>query len=154
VVNLDVAYVPTPKDIVRKMLALAGVRRGETVLDLGAGDGRILIEAARGFGAHAIGVEIDPERVETIRQRLARAGVEAKVVQGDFMDVDVSSADVVTIYLSASVNEKLGPKLKSELKVGARVVSLDYELPGWESEKEWNVNSGGVIRRILLYRSQ
>ena len=121
-VNLDVAYIPTPKDIVRRMLRAAGVRRGETVFDLGAGDGRFLIEAVRGFGAQAIGVEIDPERLARAKERLAATGTVAMMIQGDLMEVDVSTADVVTIYLSESVNAKLAPKLRDELRDGARVV--------------------------------
>ncbi|MGA2789404.1 MAG: class I SAM-dependent methyltransferase [Candidatus Bathyarchaeia archaeon] len=151
-VNLDVAYVPTPKDIVRRMLRLASVRRGETVFDLGAGDGRILIEAVRGFGAQAIGVEVDPERLVRMKERLTATGTEATVIQGDFMDANVSLADVVAIYLSDSVNAKLESKLRKELKTGARVVSLDYTLPGWVPEKELTVKSGGISRKIYLYR--
>ena len=150
-VNLDVAYIPTPKDIVRKMLMLAQLRRGETVFDLGAGDGRVLIEAVRGFGARAVGVEIDPERVAMIKERLARTGVDATVIQDDFMNVNLSTADVVAIYLSASVNEKLGPKLMNELGSGTRVVSLDYELPGWKEGQSVKMLSGGVSRKIYLY---
>ena len=152
VVNLDVAYIPTPKEVVRKMLQLAGVRRGETVFDLGAGDGRILIEAVRGFGARAIGVEIDPERLARMKERLASTSTEAEIVQGDLMLINLSSADVVAIYLSDSVNAKLAPKLRSELKAGARVVSLDYQLPGWVPEQELMVKSGGVNRTLYLYR--
>jgi SAM-dependent methyltransferase len=153
-VDLDVAYVPTPKDIVRRMLRLAGVRRGETVFDLGAGDGRILIEAVRGFGARAIGVEIDPERLARARERLAATETQAEMIQGDFMQADISSADVVAIYLSESVNAKLAPKLKNELKAGARVVSLDYALPGWPLEKELTVKSTGITRTIYSYKIQ
>lgn len=151
-VKLDVAYVPTPKDIVRRMLRLAGLRRGETLLDLGAGDGRVLIEGVRRFGARAIGVEIDPERLARIKERLTATRTEAEVIQADFMDVDVSSADVVAMYLSASVNANLAPKLRSELKAGARVVSLDYVLPNWRPERELTVESGGVTRKVYLYR--
>ena len=151
-VNLDVAYIPTPKDIVRKMLTLAKVRRGETVFDLGAGDGRILIDAARSFGAHAVGVEVDPDRVARLKERLAHTGVEAEIIQGDFMNVNISRADVVAIYLSVSVNEKLGPKLRNELKTGARVVSLDYTLPSWKEARSITVVSGGVTRTIFLYQ--
>lgn len=153
VVNLDVAYVPTPKDLVRKMLRVAGVRRGETVFDLGAGDGRILIEAVRGFGARAIGVEMDPERLARIQERLTATGTEATVLAGDLMRVDLSSADVVTIYLSESVNAKLAEKLRNELKPGARIVSLDYVLPGWASERDLTVGSGGITRKLYLYRA-
>jgi len=151
-VNLDVAYVPTPKDIVRRMLRLARVRHGETVFDLGAGDGRILIEAVRGFGAHAIGVELDPERLVRLKERLTATGTEATVIQGDLMEVNTSSADVVAIYLSSSVNAKLAAKLKNELKAGARVVSLDYVLPGWVPERELTVKGGGVTRKIYSYK--
>ncbi len=151
-VDLDVAYIPTPKDIVRRMLQLADVRRGELVFDLGAGDGRILIEAVRKFGAHAFGVELDPERFARIRDRLRATGTVAEVIQEDFMKVNLSSADVVAIYLSPSVNSKLAPKLKDELKLGARVVSLDYVLPGWVPERELSITSGGISRKIYLYR--
>jgi 16S rRNA A1518/A1519 N6-dimethyltransferase RsmA/KsgA/DIM1 with predicted DNA glycosylase/AP lyase activity len=147
-----VAYVPTPKDIVRTMLRLADVRRGETVFDLGAGDGRILIEAARKFGARVVGVELDPQRLARIQERLATTGAEATVIQRDFMEVDLSSADVIAIYLSDSVNARLAPKLRNELKVGARVVSLDYVLPGWAFERELTVKSGGVTRKVFLYK--
>jgi 16S rRNA A1518/A1519 N6-dimethyltransferase RsmA/KsgA/DIM1 with predicted DNA glycosylase/AP lyase activity len=152
VVRLDVAYVPTPKDIVRRMLRLAGLRRGETVFDLGAGDGRILIEAVREFGANAVGVEIDPERLARLKERLSSTGTKAEVVEADFMEVELSSADVVAIYLSPSVNAELAPKLRSQLKSGARVVSLDYVLPGWPTERELTVKSGGVTRNVYLYR--
>jgi precorrin-6B methylase 2 len=152
VVDLDVAYVPTPKDIVRKMLRMAKVRRGETVFDLGAGDGRILIEAVRGFGARAVGIEMDPERLVRLQARLDATGTEATVVKGDLMRVNLSPADVVTIYLSASVNAKLAKKLKNELKRGARIVSLDYVLPGWTAEKDLTVESGGVTRNLYLYK--
>jgi cyclopropane fatty-acyl-phospholipid synthase-like methyltransferase len=133
------------------MLRLAGLRRGETVFDLGAGDGRILIEAVRGFGARAIGVEVDPERLARMKERLTATGTKATVIQGDFMDENVSLADVVAIYLSDSVNARLASKLRKELKTGARVVSLDYTLPGWVLEKELTVKSGGISRKIYLY---
>jgi len=149
--GLDVAYVPTPKNIVRQMLLLARLRRGELLYDLGAGDGRILIEGARDFGARCVGVEIDPERVARLQERLASTKVEAMIIQGDLMQVDLSEADVVAIYLSDSVNAKLAPKLSRELKTGARVVSLDYALPDWKVEKEIPVASAGLGRKIYLY---
>ena len=151
--KLDVAYVPTPKDIVRRMLQLAGLRPGERVFDLGAGDGRVLIEAVRGFRAKAVGVEIDPERTSRIRERLSSTGTNAELIEGDLLKVDVSTADVVCIYLSDSVNAKLGPKLKRELKKGTRVVSLDYPLPEWSSTREVSVNTAGMPRKIFLYQA-
>lgn len=151
-VDLDVAFIPTPKAIVQQMLQIAQVRQGEILFDLGAGDGRILIEASRRFGAQTVGVEIDPNRVTRIKERLRATGVQAKVIQADLMDVDLSSADVIAIYLSYSVNSKLAPKLSRELKPGARIVSLDYVLPGWVPEKEITIESGGVSRKLFLYR--
>ena len=152
--NLDVAYIPTPKNIVRQMLLLARLRRGELLYDLGAGDGRILIEGARDFGARCVGVEIDPERVARLQERLASTKVEAKIIEGDLMQVDLSEADVIAIYLSDSVNAKLAPKLCRELKTGARVVSLDYPLPGWKPEKETSVASAGLSRQVYLYSAR
>ncbi len=151
-VNVDVVFIPTPKLIVRQMLQAAQLRRGEVLFDLGAGDGRIIIEAARRFGARAIGIEIDPERVARIRDRLKSTGVSAEVIQANFLDADLSSADVVAIYLSDSANSKIEPKLRRELKPTARIVSLDYTLPGWVAAKERSVTSGGVTRTFYLYR--
>jgi ubiquinone/menaquinone biosynthesis C-methylase UbiE len=150
--KIDVAYVPTPKDLVRRMLQLANLRRGETVFDLGAGDGRFIIEATRSFGAHAVGVEIDPERITRIRERLAATGTHADLIEADLFQVDLSSADVIVIYLSDSVNAKLATKLDTELKKGARVVSLDYALPGWVADLELTVNTSGIERKLYLYK--
>ncbi len=151
-IDLDVAYVPTPKDIVRRMLQLESLRRGETLFDLGAGDGRIIIEATRRFGAKAVGVEIDPERISRIRERLNGTKTQAELIEANLFSVDLSSADVIAIYLSDSANAKLAPKLKAELQVGARVVSLDYMLPGWVPEREVEVNTSGITRKLYLYR--
>ena len=151
-VNLDVAFVPTPKLIVRSMLHLASLRRGETLFDLGAGDGRIIIEAARRFGARAIGIEIDPNLANRIRERIAATKSQAELIEADFFTVDLTPADVVAIYLSASTNERLAPKLSSELRTGARVVSLDYELPGWRVSRQVEVKSSGIGRELYLYK--
>jgi precorrin-6B methylase 2 len=153
VVDLDVVYIPTPKSIVRQMLLLTNLRRGEVLFDLGAGDARILIEAARKFGAKVTGIEIDPERIARAKERLTTTRTSAELIQGDFMGIALSPADVVTMYLSESVNAKLAPKLRSELKSGSRIVSLDYDLPGWTPERERLVSSGGVERKLYLYRA-
>jgi precorrin-6B methylase 2 len=150
-VDLDVAYVPTPRPIVHQMLNLAQLRRGERLFDLGAGDGRVMIEAIRKFGAQATGIEIDPNRVQRIRERLHSTGLKAEVIQADFMAVDLSPADVVAIYLSDSANAKLAPKLSRELRPGTRVVSLDYLLPNWQHEKEV-LTKGPIPRRLWLYK--
>lgn len=144
-------YIPTPKIIVRQMLSLAGLRKNENLYDLGAGDGRILVEGVRGFGAKGTGVEIDPERIQRLRERLQSTGVTANVIQDDFMNVDLSPADVIAIYLSDSVNARLAKKLEHELRAGTRIVSLDYTLPGWKAEKEISVKSGGLDRKLFLY---
>ena len=151
-VDLDVAYIPTPKDIVRRMLQLASLRRGETIFDLGAGDGRIMIEAVRRFGARAVGVEIDPERVSRIKERLIATKTQAELIEANLFSVNLSAADVIAIYLSDSANAKLAPKLKAELKSEARIVSLDYALPGWVPERELEVNTSGITRKLYLYR--
>jgi hypothetical protein len=96
-------------------------------------------------------VEIDPQRVARLKERLTATKVVAKIIEGDLMQVNLSDADVVAIYLSDSVNAKLAPKLSRELKPGARVVSLDYTLPGWKPEKETSVTSAGLSRQIYLY---
>lgn len=150
-VDLDVVYIPTPRTIVRQMLSLAGLRKNENLYDLGAGDGRILVEGVRGFDAKATGIEIDPERIQRLRERLQSTGVVANVIQADFMDVDLSPADVIAIYLSDSVNARLAEKLEHELRAGTRIVSLDYALPGWKPEKEISVKSGALDRKLFLY---
>jgi precorrin-6B methylase 2 len=150
-VDLDVVYIPTPRTIVRQMLSLAGLRKNEKLYDLGAGDGRILVEGVRGFDAKATGIEIDPERIQRLRERLHSTGVVANVIQADFMDVDLSPADVIAIYLSESVNARLAEKLEHELRAGTRIVSLDYTLPGWKPEKEISVKSGALDRKLFLY---
>lgn len=133
------------------MLSLAGLRKNENLYDLGAGDGRILVEGVRGFDAKATGIEIDPERIQRLRERLQSTGVVANVIQADFMDVDLSPADVIAIYLSDSVNARLAEKLEHELRAGTRIVSLDYALPGWKPEKEISVKSGALDRKLFLY---
>ena len=134
------------------MLQLVSLRRGETLFDLGAGDGRIIIQAVRDCGARAVGVEIDPERISRIRERLNSTGTRAELIEADLFEVDLSSADVITIYLSASANARLAPKLKAELKVGTRVVSLDYVLPGWVPDREVEISTSGMKRKLYLYR--
>ncbi len=127
-------WAPMPFDAARRMLQLADVRPGETVYDLGSGDGRVLIVAAREFGATAIGVEIDPLRTLISRSAMTLLGLRhcARVTRANLFDVDLRDADVVTVYLLPKANARLAPKLRSELKPGTRVVTLTYHLPGWE----------------------
>jgi protein-L-isoaspartate O-methyltransferase len=133
-VNRLAPYVNSPVRVVDRMLELASIRPGETVYDLGCGDGRILIAAVQKFQAKAIGVEISPKIVAEARSRIKKAGVadRAQVIQGDLLQTDLTGADVVTIYLATSLNEELRPRLEKFLKPGARVVSHDYAVPGWK----------------------
>ena len=129
-------YVKTPMDVVIKMLEMAGVNETDTVYDLGCGDGRIVIEAARSYGARGVGIDIVPERIDESRTAARTAGVENKVefVQADATQVDISPATVVTIYLVPESMELLRPLLESQLSPGSRVISHGYPIPDWESK--------------------
>ena len=126
-------YLASPMPVVRRMLKLAGVKPGEIVYDLGCGDGRIVITAAKEFGAYAVGIEIRRDLALKAMRAVEEAGLtdRVKIINANFFDVDISEADVVTLYLTTSANMKLRPKLEKELKPGARVVSHEYEIPGW-----------------------
>ncbi len=135
--DLDVPYVPTQQETVEKMLEMAGVKAGDIVYDLGCGDGRIVITAAKKFGATGVGVDLNPQRIKEANENAKAAGVEDKVrfVEGNLFDFDFSEANVVTMYLLPSVNLKLRPKLQKELKPGSRIVSHDFDMGDWEAEK-------------------
>ena len=130
-------YVASPARVVDRMLEMAGVKPGETLYDLGCGDGRILIAAAEKYKAKAVGIEISPKLAAEASARIDREGLagQARVIQGDLLEADLTGADVVTIYLATSLNEKLRPRLERYLKPGARVVSHDYAVPGWKPAK-------------------
>jgi cyclopropane fatty-acyl-phospholipid synthase-like methyltransferase len=137
-------WVPMPWQTARRMLQLAKLQPGETVHDLGSGDGRVLIVAAREFGANAVGIEIDPLRGWLSQLTLRVLGLQqrAQVLRTNLFTADLRTADVVTIYLLPKVYERLLPKLRAELKPGARIVTLTYHLPEWEptvSENQINV---------------
>jgi len=128
-------YVASPVRVVDLMLDIAKVKPGETVIDLGCGDGRILVAAAEKYKAKAVGVEISPKLVAEARQRISKQGLttdQAQVIQGDLLKADLTGADVVTIYLATEVNSQLRPRLEKYLKPGARVVSHDFPVPGWK----------------------
>jgi precorrin-6B methylase 2 len=135
------------------MLEVAGVREGEVVYDLGAGDGRILVDAVRTFEARAVGVEDNPKRLLRASRNLFRSGVadKARLVNRSFFDVDLGEADVVTLYLLPETNRALLPKLRAELKRSARIVAHDFPLPGVEPTLRERVNYGGVFHYIYLY---
>ncbi|MCC2955490.1 class I SAM-dependent methyltransferase [Massilia sp. IC2-477] len=133
-----VPYVPTPPDLVRRMLALGRIKRGDVVYDLGCGDGRIVIEAARRYGVRGVGIDLDPERIREARENARRAGVEELVQfrQADLFETDLSPATVVMLYLLFEVNLKLMPQLWRQLRAGSRVVSHDFHMGGqWPPEE-------------------
>jgi ubiquinone/menaquinone biosynthesis C-methylase UbiE len=127
-------YVSSPISVVDKMLEAAGLRSGETLYDLGCGDGRIVLAAAKGFGAKAVGIEISDALAKRARQQAESMGLQdqVKIITGDMMAVDVSPASVVSLYLMTEANDTLRPKLERELKPGSRVVSLEFKVRGWK----------------------
>jgi SAM-dependent methyltransferase len=131
-----VPYVPSPEYVVDKMIELAGVKKGDVVYDLGSGDGRIVIAAAK-KGAKAVGFEIDPDLVGESRANIQKAGVQesAEIRNQDILTVDLSPASVVTMYLLPDVNLKLRPNLLSQLKPGSRVVSHSFDMGDWKPDK-------------------
>jgi SAM-dependent methyltransferase len=147
-------YVPTPQPVVEKMLELAQVTSADVVYDLGCGDGRIVITAAKKYGAHAVGVDIDPERIRESRANAKAAGVEHLVtfILEDATTVDVSPATVVTLYLLSSSNAILRPILTKQLKPGARIVSHSFAMGDWPALKiEKVMDENGFGRTIYLW---
>jgi SAM-dependent methyltransferase len=132
-----VPFVASPPEVVDRMRRLAEPRPGELLVDLGSGDGRIVIEAAKRYGARGLGVDIDPSLVERARANARRAGVEtlATFEVRDFFETDLRGASVVTMYLLPEVNQKLMPRLLQDLKPGARVVTHDYEMGQWRPDE-------------------
>ncbi|MCS7314573.1 MAG: class I SAM-dependent methyltransferase [Bryobacterales bacterium] len=146
-------YYPTPETIVEKMLQLAELKPGEKMFDLGSGDGRIVIMAAQKFGADATGVEIDKDLWKQSMDRIKALGLEkrARIILGDIMKQDYSSADVITVYLLPSSNDKIRPLLEKQLKKGARIVAHDFEFSGWTPVKVEHIDDDGEGRSHTLY---
>ena len=134
----DVPYVPSPEEVVSSMLKLADVHKGDLVYDLGCGDGRIVIAAAKDFGARDVGVDINPERIKEANENAKKAGVTSQVSfrEGNLFDANLEGATVVTLYLLPSVNLRLRPKLLHDLKPGTRVVSHSFDMGDWKPDKE------------------
>jgi SAM-dependent methyltransferase len=133
-VEPDVVYIPTPQTVVEAMLDMAHVTAADIVYDLGSGDGRIVITAAKKYGARGVGVEIDPALVKKATENAAAAGVSSRVrfVTGNVFTADIKEATVVTLYLLQSINERLRPRLVRELKPGTRIVSHVFNMgPEW-----------------------
>jgi cyclopropane fatty-acyl-phospholipid synthase-like methyltransferase len=148
----DVFYVPTPQPVVDAMLKLAGVTDKDVVYDLGCGDGRIPITAAQKFGARGVGIDIDPKRIEEANENAKAAGVTDKVkfLTEDLFQSDISDATVVTLYLLPSLNERLMPKLKKDLKPGTRVVSHAFSMgDSWPPDQRGEADGKSVYLWII-----
>ena len=151
-------FVPSPLPVIQRMLQLAELKPGEVLFDLGAGDGRTVIMAAKTFSARAVGVELREDLAKKALSTIHDNGLADRVtiVNGDMFNVNLTSADVVFLYLTTSANEKIKPKLETELKNGVRVVSHDYEIVGWKPVKVENFcenpQLGYPSHTIYLYK--
>lgn len=153
-VKLDVIFVPTDLAIVNAMLTLAGVTRDDVVYDLGCGDGRIVIAAAKEFGARGVGVDLDPQRIREARAHADRAGVGDRVTfrVEDLFDADIRNATVVTLFLSPELNARLRPKLVSQLRPGTRIVSHRYGIADWVPERTITLTVLETRNHVFLWR--
>jgi len=150
--HLDVPYVPTPQEVVDRMLAMAKVGKNDVLYDLGCGDGRIVVTAAKARGARGTGIDLNPVRIAEARENARLAGVSDRVSfkVGDLFQADVSPATVVTLYLLPSVNVKLRPRLWRQLKVGTRVVSHAFDMgPEWPAERKDEVDGRTIYYWII-----
>ncbi|GIU74168.1 MAG: hypothetical protein KatS3mg004_1255 [Bryobacteraceae bacterium] len=141
----DVPYVPTTERAVEAMLELARVTKNDIVYDLGCGDGRIVVTAAKKYGARGVGIDINPERIAEARENAKKNGVEhlVKFIEGDLFEADIHEATVVTLFLLSSVNLKLRPKLLAELRPGTRVVSNTFDMGDWKPDREFTLDDNG-----------
>lgn len=139
----DVPYVPTTDEAVKAMLQLAGVKKSDVVYDLGCGDGRIVVTAAKEFGARGVGIDINPVRIKEAKENAKKSGVEnlVRFEENDLFEAKIDEATVVTLFLLSSVNLKLRPKLLAELKPGTRIVSNTFDMGDWKPEKEMTVGN-------------
>ena len=146
-------YYPTPELVVERMLQVGELKPGEKMFDLGSGDGRIVIMAAKKFGADATGVELDEDLVHRSRNAIHKAGLDktAHIILGDILQQDYSSADLVTVYLLPIANDKLKPIIDRQLRKGARLVAHDFQFSSWTSEKVIDIEDDGEGRSHTLY---
>lgn len=152
----DVIYYPTPPETVAEMLRLANIKKGDVLYDLGSGDGRIPIAAAKQFEIHAVGIEIDPKLITEAESNAREAGV-ADLVRfrnEDMFRIDVSEANIVTLYLSDKLNVLLRPKLLRELRPGSRIISHDFRMGDWKPEQTVRVPWGKLYRTVYLWTVQ
>ena len=152
----DVIFVPTPQEVVDAMLKLAKVTKNDVVYDLGSGDGRIPITAAKTYGARAVGIDIDPQRIREANENAKKAGVEhlVRFEENDLFKASIREASVVTLFLLTSVNARLRPKLLQELRPGTRVVSNTFDMGDWKPDKEFSVDTpeeGYFSRKLYLW---
>jgi ubiquinone/menaquinone biosynthesis C-methylase UbiE len=154
----DVPYLPTTEEAVVAMLKLADVKSTDVVYDLGCGDGRIVVAAAKNFGARGVGIDIDPVRIAEAKANAKKAAVENLVQfeENDLFQADIHEASVVTLFLLSSVNLKLRPKLLGELKPGTRIVSNTFEMGDWQPDKELTLeqrsdDDGPFSRKLFLW---
>jgi ubiquinone/menaquinone biosynthesis C-methylase UbiE len=150
---IEVASIPTPMETVAEMLRLANLKKGDVLYDLGSGDGRIPLEAARKYGVRAIGVEIKPQLVEEANKRAKDEGIGnlASFVQADLFRMNLRGATVVTLYLSDSLNERLRPKLLRELRPGSRIISHDFRMGDWQPEQTVRVPWENLYRTVYVW---
>jgi len=146
-------YYPTPESIVQKMLQLGGLKAGEKMFDLGSGDGRIVIMAAEKFHANATGVELDKDLFRQSMDKIQSLKLQktARIINGDVLQQDYSSADLITVYLLPLSNDKVRPILDKQLKKGTRIVSHDFEFKDWKPEKVEPIDDDGEGRSHTLY---
>ena len=151
--GLDVPYVSTPPEVVAQMLALANPTRNDVLYDLGSGDGRIVIEAARRFGTRGVGVDLDPVRVEEATANARRRGVQdrARFRRQDLFETDIRSASIVTLYLFPHVNLELRPRLFAQLRPGTRVVSHAFDMGDWQPDTVVRVRVNQGTGRATVY---
>ncbi len=146
-------YYPTPETVVERMLKLGELKPGEKMFDLGSGDGRVVIMAADKFKADATGIEIDPDLFKQSMDKIKSMGLEkrARIINGDIAEQDFSPANMLTVYLLPTSNDKIRPMLEKQLKKGTRVVSHDFQFAGWKPVKEEHIEDDGEGRSHTLY---
>jgi predicted O-methyltransferase YrrM len=152
----DVIYVPTPPEVVEEMLKIADVKKGDVLYDLGSGDGRIAVTAAKKYGIRAVGIDIDPDRIREANENAKKAGVE-KLVRfrnEDLFKANISEATVVTLYLLPDLNVKLRPRLWNELKPGTRIVSHQFDMAEWKPQKQMELNGRTIYFWTIPPRKQ
>ena len=150
--KLDVWYVATPQEVVDRMLYEAKIRATDVVYDLGCGDGRMVISAAKQFGTRGVGVDLDPARIREARANAKAQGVEQLVTfrVGDMFETDLREATVVMLYLLPELNRRLKPKLFAELRPGARVVSHDFDMgKDWPPDRSVNLGADGIYMWVM-----